>query len=191
MATAGSTAHSGRRRTAWAVVVAASAVAALVLFCPIAVAASCAVAGSLPDAIRSAPTAFVGTVTGLSDGGRRAHVHVEDVWTGHNVPAEVDVIGTPDSSAVATSVDRVFTSGQQYLFLPAGGGPQTYQDNSCTQTQPFTSALASLRPSAAPGAPVAIPPAGFPGVLAVAAALATLAVAACAALAVRRRLTRR
>lgn len=98
------------------------------------------------------------------------------------------MIGTPDSSAVATSVDRVFASGQQYLFLPTGGGPQTYQDNSCTQTQPFTTALASLRP---PGAHAATPPAGFPGVMAIAAALVTLAVAAGAALAVRRRLVRR
>lgn len=123
------------------------------LFLPVSTDASCAGGVSLTEAIHSAPTAFVGTVTGVSDRGRRAQVHVDDVWKGVDLPADVAVVGSPDVSAAATDVDRMFTNDRQYLFVPTSGGPQSFQDNSCTQTQPYSDALVSMRPASAPGRP--------------------------------------
>jgi len=127
---------------------------AVLLLPPITAEASCAGGGASPQqAIQSAPTAFVGTVTDLSSGGRVATVRVDDIWRGNNIPSSVEVVGSPDLNAAATSVDRMYVAGAQYLFVPDGGGPQSFTDNSCTATQLFTSGLSALRPASAPGAP--------------------------------------
>jgi len=101
----------------------------------------------------NAPAVFVGTVTNLDNGDRTATVHVQDVWKGESVAAVVQVVGTPDVGAVATSVDRTFAQSRRYLFIPATGDRDRFMDNSCTATQPYTDALAALRPSDALGAP--------------------------------------
>ena len=122
--------------------------AAIGLGHPLTVGASCAFPSSLSAAISAAPVTFIGTVTAVSSGGRVATVSVEDVWTGR-VASQVQVVGSPDLSAAATSVDRTYSAGQKYLFVPSGAGPDGFLDNSCTQTQPYSSALASLRPAGA------------------------------------------
>lgn len=130
-----------------------SAALAALLLDPVVAGASCAGGASVQEAIRSAPTVFVGTVTGLSGGDRVATVRVDDVWRGHAIPSSVDVVGTPDLNAAATSADRTYVAGSQDLFVPDGGGPQGFTDNNCTATQLYTAGLAALRPANAPGAP--------------------------------------
>ena len=125
---------------------------------PLEARASCAP----PAALAAAPVAFVGTVTDLSNGGRVATVRVDDVWRGMHIPATVRVVGTPDLGAAATSVDRSYTSGAQYLFVPSGGGPETFMDNTCTLTQLYSAQVAALRPADAPGAAAPRRPADAP-----------------------------
>jgi hypothetical protein len=121
---------------------------------PTAVLASCAAIPQLGTAIRDAPAVFVGTVTSVDHGGRVAYVHVEDVWKGR-VAADVQVVGTPELSAAATSVDRFYAVGQKYLFIPFAGSRDSFQDNNCSLTQPYSTALAAHRPSDAAAPPPA------------------------------------
>jgi hypothetical protein len=127
---------------------------AVLLLVPSVADASCAGPVSVQNAIRSAPTVFVGTVTDLSSGGRVPTVRVDDVWRGSAIPSSVDVVGSPDLNAAATSVDRTYTTGSQYLFVPDGGGPEHFTDNNCTATQLYSVSLGALRPSGAPGVPI-------------------------------------
>lgn len=143
-------------------------------------AASCA---GLPvpvaQAIGSAPTVFVGTVTGTADNDRTATVHVDEVWNGPALPAEVTLHGSPDTSAAATSVDRHYNSGRQYLFVPEGGAGSDFSDNSCSQTAEFDGGLRALRPSSVRRYPAAPPRPPWLGILTVGAVAAgglTLAV---------------
>lgn len=155
------------------------AVAALLLTSLVAE-ASCAGGVSLQNAVRSAPTVFVGTVTETGSGGRVATVRVDDVWRGRAL-ASVEVVGTPDLSAAATSVDRTYSVGTQYLFVPENGGPDRFTDNTCTATQLFSAGLRSVRPAEAPGAPAAADatfPLGLVLVTAMVLAIATLCVVA-------------
>jgi hypothetical protein len=124
---------------------------AVVALMPSVAEASCAGGVLVQDAIRSAPTVFVGTVTDLSNGGRVAAVRVDDVWRGSGIPSSVEVVGTPDLNAAATSVDRTYRAGSQYLFVPDGGGPENFTDNSCTATQLYSGSLEAMRPAGAPG----------------------------------------
>ena len=159
---------------------------AVLLLVPSVADASCAGPVSVQDAVRSAPTVFVGTVTDLSSGGRVATVRVDDVWRGSEIPASVDVVGTPDLNAAATSVDRTYAAGSQYLFVPDGGGPDHFTDNSCTATRPYSGNLAALRPAGAPGVPVRSA-STFPLSLALIAVLVVLAGVASAVVLGRRR----
>ena len=121
---------------------------------PIAALASCAVTPQLATAIGNAPAVFVGTVTSVDHAGRVATVHVQDIWKGR-VAADVQVVGTPDLNAGATSVDRYYSVGQKYLFIPFAGGGDAFQDNNCTLTQAYSASLATFRPSDAVGPPPA------------------------------------
>lgn len=69
--------------------------------------------------------------------------------------AGVQVVGTPDLNAGATSVDRYYSVGQRYLFIPFAGAGDRFQDNNCTLTQPYTAGLGTFRPSDAVGPPLA------------------------------------
>jgi hypothetical protein len=143
--------------------------ATLSLLCAVAVVAlassiadaSCTGDVSVQDSVRSAPTVFVGTVLDVSNGGRVAAVRVDDVWRGRGIPASVDVVGSPDLNAAATSVDRTYAAGSQYLFVPDGGGPEHFTDNSCTAAQLYSGTLGARRPAGAPGVPVRVA-AAFP-----------------------------
>ena len=85
---------------------------------PSGVLASCATIPQLATALSDVPAVFVGTVTFVDHAGRVANVHVDDVWKGR-VAAAVQVVGTPDLNAGATAVDRYYTVGQKYLFIPS------------------------------------------------------------------------
>ena len=135
---------------------------------------------SLDQQVASAGRAFVGTVVGTDDDGRRAFVRVESIWSGPDLPASVEVLGSPvvgrpskRGETVATSVDRRYAAGAKYLFLLNGGGLPLH-DDSCTQTQPYTAEVAAAVPSTAhrPGLLAPLPPrlpnVGAGGVIAVA-----------------------
>ena len=78
----------------------------------------------LPPA--TSPYAFTGTVTAVDNGGRVATVQTESGRV-------VTVLGTPDVSSAATSVDRRYVVGARYRFHPLNGD-SPYRDNACTAT---------------------------------------------------------
>jgi hypothetical protein len=124
-------------------------------------AASCA----LPPA--ASPYAFTGTVTAVDDGGRVATVQTESGRV-------VTVLGTPEVSSAATSVDRFYVVGARYRFHPLNGD-SPYRDNACTATTRLDAdasppagtpgAGASPRPGPAVWWPVAAAGAGVAAVL--------------------------
>ncbi len=91
---------------------------------------------------------FVGTVVATSNGDREATVRVESIWRGPDLLTYVRVSGTPEPGAQATSVDRKYQVDKRYLFVPENSS-SPFQDNNCTATQLYTTALASQAPSAA------------------------------------------
>jgi hypothetical protein len=89
---------------------------------------------------------FVGTVTFTSDNDRVARVKVESIWRGPELPAYVDVHGSPVSGlSAASSVDRKYSAGTRYLFVLFSAN-QPLQDNSCSATQVYTTEVAALAP---------------------------------------------
>jgi hypothetical protein len=110
--------------------------------------ASCAMPpGQGPAGFSAAPVVFVGKVTSTSNRDREATVKVESIWRGPDLPANVTVVGTPTSGwNTASSIDRTYTAGQRYVFVPTNARPP-FQDNSCTPTQPYTAAMASMAPA--------------------------------------------
>ena len=119
-------------------------------------AASCAPPLPLDDALAQSDLVVVGTVTATRSNDRIATVAVEDHWKGDS-PNVIEVAGGPDAANAATSVDRTYAVGTQYLFFifdpAAHGSPGTfgarYEDNNCTDTRPYTSDLDRLRPASA------------------------------------------
>jgi len=90
---------------------------------------------------------FVGTVVYTSDQERVARVKVESIWRGPELPAYIDVHGSPVSGPfTASSVDRHYQSGTRYLFVPVNANPP-FDDNSCSLTQPYTADLVAYAPS--------------------------------------------
>lgn len=109
--------------------------------------ASCVMPPPVEEAVRDAEIAFVGTVTSVANSGRWAMVAVEEVWKGPDLAPVVELRGGPEGNT-ATSVDRSFTAGTRYLFLPfiAEG---VLQETACSSTTEFTADLARLRPATA------------------------------------------
>ncbi len=108
--------------------------------------ASCAVLpGQIAGSFANASVVFVGTVVSTSNGDREATVKIESIWRGPDMLTYVRVVGTPEPRAQATSVDRTYKAGKRYLFVPENSS-SPFQDNNCTATQPYTSALASQAP---------------------------------------------
>ncbi len=111
-------------------------------------AASCAFS---PEQIRgsfaNAPVVFVGTVVATSNGDREATVRVESIWRGPDLLTYVRISGTPEPGG-HTDVDRTYQAGKRYLFVPVNSS-SPFQDNNCTATQLYTTALASQAPSEA------------------------------------------
>lgn len=112
-------------------------------------AASCAVSPQqTPSSFATAPVVFVGTVVATSNGDREATVRVESIWRGTEMLTYVRISGTPEPGAQATSIDRTYQLGMRYLFVPENSS-SPFQDDNCTATQLYTTALASQAPSAA------------------------------------------
>lgn len=107
--------------------------------------ADCMMPPPAEQAVQTAEIAFVGTVMSVANGGRWANVAVEEVWVGPDLPPLVTVRGGPEGNS-ATSIDRSFTAGTRYLFMPfiAEG---TLQDNSCSSTTEYVAEHAKLRPA--------------------------------------------
>ena len=122
------------------------AVAALVVMGPAPAAASCAAPPPIDEHLSTADAVFVGTVHRVANEGRTASVEVHEIWTGPDLPASVVVHGGPDEPGMATSADRHFQAGTQYLFA-ASARDGRLDDNACTATQPWTDELAGLRPT--------------------------------------------
>jgi len=138
----------------------AIALAALMLAGGANAAASCVQPRPLPEVLDESQTVFVGTVVYTWDGDRRARVHVESIWRGAQLPAYVEVHGSPaDGAFTATSVDRTYKAGQRYLFALLGTS-QPFADNVCTATQPYTPALDAFAPAhpQPPMSPTALDP---------------------------------
>lgn len=120
--------------------------------------ASCAEPRPPEQAIENAHSVFVGTVTGLLYGGRIARFDVEEVWKG-DVGALAVVSGGPTISEfeeaaaqgldMGTSVDRTYELGTKYLVVAHGADADSLLDNGCSMTQPFSTALDTLRPASA------------------------------------------
>lgn len=102
--------------------------------------------GHTPGSLATAAVVFVGNVVSTTNGGREATVKVESIWRGPSLLTYARVIGTPDRAAQATSVGRTYEVGRRYLFVPQNSSPP-FQDNNCSATQPYTSALASQAPA--------------------------------------------
>ncbi len=125
--------------------------------------ASCAAPPSLENGYAHAEVVFIGRVVELSNDNRSATVEVEQVWKGPELPDVVVVHGGPEREDEITSVDRQFGLGS-YVFFPTNAGPP-FTDNSCSLTQPATSALDAVNPfleeppdpQGAPSAPSAVP----------------------------------
>jgi hypothetical protein len=109
--------------------------------------ASCARAPSLQEQLAASPLVFVGTVAFTSDNDRVARVKVESIWKGPDLPAYVDVHGSPVSGWFAfSSVDRTFRTGERDIFV-LFSDRQPLQDDSCSATQPYTAEVAAFAPS--------------------------------------------
>lgn len=110
--------------------------------------ASCVAPSPIRDQVASAGLVFVGTVIFTSDNERAARVKVESIWRGPELPAYVDVHGSPVTGPGASSIDRMYTAGTRYLFV-LFSADQPLQDNSCSGTQVYTAELAALAPASA------------------------------------------
>ena len=110
------------------------------LVSPQAAMASCAELPAVPDAFAQAEAVFSGTVETVEMGGRLATVAVDLVWKGE-VADQVQVQGTDMLDPnMATSVDRSYLAGFNYVFFVTVGGVG-FVDNACTATQEATSDL--------------------------------------------------
>ncbi len=109
------------------------------------VAADCATQATIPDALRSRDTVFVGTVYSLENDNRWATVLVDERW--HNadgIPDTVFIHGGPGPN-VTGSDQRVYEA-TRYVFDVTNTGPY-FEDSICTATTPWTADLAQYRPT--------------------------------------------
>lgn len=119
----------------------------LLLAAPGAVLADCMPPPPIEEAVKTADMVFVGTVTETANRGTWATVTVKEVWRGPDQPAIVVIRGGPGGNA-ATSVDRTFEAGVEYIFFPYIDAEQrSLADNSCSSTQPWAEAMNALRPT--------------------------------------------
>lgn len=130
-----------------ALLVLSALVLGLLLAAPGAVLADCMPPPPIEEAVKTADIVFIGTVTETANRGTWATVTVKEVWRGPDQPATVVIRGGPAGNA-ATSVDRTFEAGVEYIFLPYIDQEQGgLTDNSCSNTQPWAEAMAALRPA--------------------------------------------
>jgi hypothetical protein len=129
--------------------------------------ASCAELPPVERSVRTQPFVFVGEVISTSSEGRVATVEVHEVWNGAVSEGTVEVVGGEEDPGVSSSVDRTYTTGAEYLFVPFDRKGGRFRDNICTATQEWSADLEELRPGSievlTPGpSPTASKSAGFP-----------------------------
>lgn len=130
----------------------------LVAFVPAPALASCAMPPAIVEALSKADIVFVGTVAATAERNLWATVTVEEVWKGPDLPAVFQVRGGQGGNG-ASSVDREFTKGVKYLFVPSSLENGFAADNSCSSTRPWEEALIALRPTDVRGPIGGSPPA--------------------------------
>jgi hypothetical protein len=118
-------------------------------------AASCAGPVPIPQAMQEASAVFVGTVVGLENMRRWATVEISDTWKG---PVE-DVVEVragpkdpPGPISAASSVDRYYRRGVEYLFVVYKGRGGVYRDSNCSATTRYKPQLQRFRPASATSA---------------------------------------
>ncbi len=124
--------------------------------------ADCAVPPAPADALGSATTAFVGTVTAVADNAQTATFHVEEIWVGTNLSDPITVYGGGLASAGTAAEGRSWTVGTRYLVFPTIDKDGNLLDSQCSPTVEYTPALDPLRPASA-HAPQGPPTSGVPG----------------------------
>lgn len=123
-----------------------------------------ALCAGIPDAraeLQRGGVAFVGTATYVT-GERWATFHVEDVWSGDDLPEWLEVAGTTTEKprllyafANVGSTDRWWIAGTKYLVFPQRMDGRLV-DGNCSGTTVWRDGLADLRPATA-HAPVPAP----------------------------------
>ena len=151
-------------------------------------AGSCVMLQPFEDHLAQAEVVFVGMVTGVTDQDRTAEVQVEEIWSGHEIPARVTVHGTtePADPLTMTSTDRSFKAGTRYLFA-VNVNQGRFVDSACTGTSEWSAELGRLRPATVSSPQVDSDSGDELPVPALAVALAVLAVGAGSLLAFRSR----
>jgi hypothetical protein len=109
----------------------------------------------MSQAIEEASAVFVGTVVGLENMRRWATVEISDTWKG---PVE-DVVEVragpkdpPGPLSAASSVDRYYKRGLDYLFVVYQGKGGAYRDSNCSRTTRYKARLQRFRPVSATSA---------------------------------------
>lgn len=118
----------------------------------------------IPDAqteLRRGGIAFVGVATYVT-ADRWATFHVEEVWSGGDLPEWLEVAGTSIEKPVLTdlfvsvgSTDREWEAGRRYLVFPHRRDGRLV-DGACSGTTEWHQGLAGLRTSSA-HAPIPVP----------------------------------
>lgn len=130
-----------------------------------------ALCAGIPDAraeLRRGGVAFVGVATYVT-AERWATFHVEEVWSGGDLPEWLEVAGTSLEKPLLTdlftsigSTDREWEGGTRYLVFPHRRDGRLV-DGDCSGTTEWHEGLAALRPASAhPPVPVAGPLAWVP-----------------------------
>ncbi len=88
----------------------------------------------LDDALPEADAAFVGTVVAVANQQRWATVTVEEIWSGPDLPATVEVRGSgSDNPRVWSDLDRAYRVNGTYLFVVDLEGGRL-RDHACSAT---------------------------------------------------------
>jgi hypothetical protein len=89
---------------------------------------------------------------------------VREVWTGGELPAQVEVWGGPGAENVTTSVERHYELSRECLFVPYERRGAVFRDSACSRTTPFRPELNRFRPASAEASPAASPDSASPDV---------------------------
>lgn len=122
--------------------------------------ASCATAPSTEAGLAAADVVFIGTVADVSRRDSTATFAVDEVWRGDALPAVVTVHGAAENAPAED--DRAWRLGGRYLVAATNDGG-TLRDTACSASQPWTDALAALRPADAHPPVDQTPTSGPPG----------------------------
>ena len=122
------------------------ALLAVALLTPSVAHASCAESPPIDEHLATADVVFVGTVIGLRNQNRTATFVVTEIWRGPDLLPEVFVRGGPDDPNAASSIDRTFELGTEYLVAARVVNGELV-DDACSATRPWHESLAEHRPA--------------------------------------------